>query len=94
MIYKIKFTVDQQQQHRVNDTCTKLFENPSDSRRFCHLWFVTGNEIWWVFYRNFANKDNVYIKPAAQLNTAKAVAKQDRFAQNILLCLVEFRKDN
>ena len=29
-----ELTVDQQQQRRADDTCTKLLENPTDSRRF------------------------------------------------------------
>ena len=61
-------TVDKQQQvqqrRRVDDTSTKPLENP----------FVTGDQVWCVFYRNAANGENVLIKPAAQPTTVHAVA--------------------
>ena len=79
-----ELTVDQQQR-RVDDTCTKLLENPTDSR-FWRRRIVTGDEMWWVFYRN-ANRENVWIKPAAQPTTVQVVAKQDRFAQKVMLCV-------
>ena len=37
-----ELTVDQQQ--RVDDTCTKLLENPTDSRLFWRRRIVTGDE--------------------------------------------------
>ena len=42
--------------------------------------------MWVVFYRN-ANRENVRIKPVAQ-PTVKAFAKQDRFAQKVMLSVV------
>ena len=38
-----ELTVDQQQQ-RVNDTCTELLENPTDSRCFWRHRIGTGDE--------------------------------------------------
>ena len=40
----------------------------------------------WIFYRNAANRENVWIKPAAQPTTVQ-VAKQDRFAPKVMLCV-------
>ena len=79
-------TVDQQQQQqpRVDETCTTLLKNPNNGR-FWSRRVVTGDVKCVVFYRNAANMENVcMIKPAAQL-TVHVVAKQDRLSQNVLL---------
>ena len=78
-------TVDKQQQEqqrrRVDDTSTKPIENPID----------TGDEVWCVFYCNAANWENVWIKPAAQPTTVQVIAKQDRFAQKVvMMCRCDF----
>ena len=78
-----ELTVDQQQQQRV-DTRTKLLESPSDSSFCCQV--ATGDEKW-VLYCNAANRKNVWIKPYTQPTTAKAVAKQDRLVQKVMLCV-------
>ena len=65
-----------------------MIKNPPDSL-ICRRQIVTGgDEMWWVFYRNAANRENVWIKPAAQPTTVQVVAKQDRFAQKVMLCVV------
>ena len=72
----------QLQRLRVDDTCTKLLENPTDSR-FWRRQIVIGDGKW-VFYRNAANKRSVWIKPAAQPTTVQVV-KQDCFTRKIML---------
>ena len=72
------------QLQRLVHTCTKLLENSTtDSRRKV----VTGDEKW-VFYRNAANRLNVWIKHAAQPTKAQVVANQDRFAQKVVMLCV------
>lgn len=68
------------QQKRRVDTCTHLLENPKDLRFWRRV--VTGDEKW-VFFRN-ANKENVWIQPG---QPALQVAKQDRFAHKVMLCV-------
>ena len=86
--------VDQQlKRRRLDDTCTKQLENPTDSRRFWCGRIVTDGDEKWAFYRNSANRAKVWIQFDAQHTTAQVVAKQDRFAQKIMLCLMEFRRD-
>ena len=82
-----ELTVDhQQQQHlRVRDTCTKLLENTTDST-FWRCRVVACDEKWVVFYRK-ANREYVWIKPAAQ-PTIQVVAKQDRFVQKVVMLCV------
>ena len=44
--------VDQQHQRRL--------ENPTYSRFWSHL-IDTGDEMWWVLYRDVANRENVWM---------------------------------
>ena len=81
-----ELTMDQQQQRCAVGTCTKLLESPMDSRRFWRRRIVTGGYEIWVFNRNAANRENVWIKPAVQ-PTMLQVAKPDRFAQKVMLCI-------
>ena len=71
----------QQQRRRVDDICTKLLENPTDSRFWRRI--VTGDEMLWISYPN-ANREHVRMKPTAQ-PTEPVVAKPDRFTQRVLL---------
>ena len=62
----------------------KQLEHPSDNRFWRRI--VIDNEKW-LFYRSVKGENVRMVKSAAQ-PTVQAVAKQDRFAQKVMLCVV------
>ena len=55
---------------------------------------VTGDEMQWIFDRNAAKRENVWMnKPAPPPITLQVLAKKDTFTQKFM-CLVGFRRDN
>ena len=81
--------MDQKQQRRVDDTCTKMLEIPTvNSRRVCRRIVTGADEVWWVFYRNTVNRENAWIKPTTQPTKVQLVAKQDRFVQKVVMLCV------
>ena len=75
-----------QQQRRVETCNNKLLENPAVVVSGWRGRIVTGDEMCWIFYRKATNRENVWIKLAAQ--PAVQFTKQDCFAQNVVMLCV------
>ena len=84
--------MDQEQRH-VDDTCNKLLENPTDSRRFWHCRIVTGDEMWWVFDRSLNRECVDKARPPTYYGTSLQTG-WFRLEGHVLCLVVEFRRDN
>ena len=63
-----ELTEDQQQRQQRQVNGNKLLENPTDSRFWRRHRIVTCDEKW-IIFRNAANREHVWLKPAAQPTT-------------------------